>query len=181
MKRRWRMVVGVVVVAVLGVLAWSQYWVATGRAATVEQGRLYRSAALPPDRLVEFCRTRGIRTVVDLRKVSTDTVEEGESLARAGIRHVALPTGQVPSAETVRHFLTVMDDRRNDPVLVHCTHGVGRTGVFSAIYRMEYQGWSSRSAILEAIVMAGFGSFGPGNPKAAFLSTYVPRAKARSR
>jgi len=181
MKLRWQTIVGLVVLAVLGALAWSQYWVATGRMATVERGRLYRSAALSPERLVEFCRTRGIRTVVDLRKPSNETVAEGGALAQAGIRHVALPTGQVPSAETVRQFLAVMDDRRNDPVLVHCTHGVGRSGVFSAIYRMEYQGWSSRSAILEAVVIAGFGSFGPGNSKAAFLSTYVPRAKARPR
>jgi protein tyrosine phosphatase len=180
MTTRRRVIVGIVV-AVVGAVAWSQYWVVTGRITTVERGRLYRSAALAPDALVAFCRSHGIRTVIDLRKTSGDTESEGAALAHAGIRHVALPTGQVPDADTVRRFLAVMDDRATGPVLVHCTHGVGRTGVFAAIYRMEYQGWSSRAAIFEAMAVAGFGSFGPGNSKAAFLSAYVPRAGARPR
>ncbi len=180
MTPRRRKMLGLALAVTVGLVAYSQYWVLTGRVATVEPGRLYRSAALPADTLVAFCRAHGIRTVVDLRKTSNDTASEGQVLAAAGIRHVALPTGQVPDAETVRRFLAVMDDRGNAPVLVHCTHGVGRTGVFSAIYRMEYQGWSARTAVLEAMALAGFGSFGPGNAKAAFLLDYVPRAKART-
>lgn len=180
MTTRRRTIVGLAVASVIGALACSQYWVMTGRSATVETGRLYRSAALPPDRLIEFCRERRIRTVIDLRETSNDTTAEAEALARAGIRHVAVPTDQVPSPDAVRRFLAVMDDDRNSPVLVHCVHGVGRTGVFSAVYRMEYQGWSSRASILEAMALAGFGSFGPRSAKTAFLSGYVPRSKRHS-
>ena len=147
----------------------------SGRVATVEQGRLYRSAGLPAERLLELCRTHRITTVVDFRETGAGTASERQVLARAGITYVALPSEQVPSAETVRAFLTVMDERRTEPVLIHCVHGVGRTGVFSAIYRMEYQGWSHGAAIFEAMLISGFGSFGPGSPKAAFLSAYVPR------
>lgn len=174
MNRR-RTILVVLVLGTLAAIAYSQYWVLTGRFATVESGRLYRSAAMSADRLIEYCRRHGITTVVDFRKTLPDTSAEAQALARAGITHVALPTGQVPSPETVAGFLRAMDAKQNERVLIHCAHGVGRTGVFSAIYRMEYQGWSNRAAILEAVVMSGFGSFGPGNSKAAFLSAYNRR------
>jgi hypothetical protein len=175
MTTRRRTLLVLIAALLLAVLGSSQYWVLSGRVATVEKGRLYRSAGLPSERLLEICRKYRITTVIDFRKTAAETAEERQALARAGIAHVALPSPQVPSAETVGRFLAVMDEKRNEPVLIHCTHGVGRTGVFSAIYRMEYQRWPRGAAIFEAMLMAGFGSFGPGNSKAAFLSAYTVR------
>jgi hypothetical protein len=179
MTRR-RTIVVLIGAAALAALAYSQYWVLTGRAATVEAGRLYRSAAMPADRLLEFCRRHLITTVVDFRKEPADARAEAEALARAGIEHVHLPTGQVPSDDTVAQYLRLMDAKRAGPVLIHCTHGVGRTGVFSAIYRMEYQGWPNWRAIAEAVMLSGFGSFGPGNSKAKYLSAYTRRRERQA-
>ncbi|MFO7691682.1 MAG: tyrosine-protein phosphatase [Vicinamibacterales bacterium] len=180
MTRR-RAILTIAAALVLTALAYSQYWVLTGRTGTVVQGRLYRAAAMPADALVAFCRRHGISTVVDLRKESGDTRAEAEALARAGIRHVSLGTGQVPAPDTVEKFLGLMDATPGEPVLLHCTHGVGRTGVFAAIYRMEYQGWPAWRAIAEAVVFSGFGSFGPGNSKSEFLRDYTPRNQKRAR
>jgi protein tyrosine phosphatase (PTP) superfamily phosphohydrolase (DUF442 family) len=177
---RRRTITVLMAAGVLAALGYSQYWVFTGRVATIESGRLYRSAGLSADRLLDVCRRHGIVTVVDFRKESVETRAEAESLERVGIRHVALPTGQVPSSDTVAQFLRLMDGSRGEPVLIHCTHGVGRTGVFSAIYRMEYQGWPRWRAIAEAMLLSGFGSFGPGNSKAAYLSTYRPRGSGQT-
>ena len=179
MSRR-RTTIVLAATGLIAALGYSQYWVLTGRVATVEPGRLYRSAGLPPDRLLEICRRHGITTVVDLRKDPTQTRAEAEILAREGIQHVSLPTGQVPSAETVVEFLRLMDGKRGEPVLIHCTHGVGRAGVFSAIYRMEYQGWPHWRAIAEAIALSGFDSFGPGSAKEKYLSAYTPRRSRRT-
>jgi protein tyrosine/serine phosphatase len=176
-----RRTIAVVMTAVLiAAVGASQYWVLRGRVATVEPGRLYRSALLSPDRLLDVCRRHGITTVVDFRKEPEEARAEAEVLARAGIRHVNLPTGQVPSAETVAQFLRLMDTKRDEPVLIHCSQGVGRTGVFGAIYRMEYQGWPRWRAIADAAVFAGFGSFGPRNPKTTFLWGYTPRRSRRT-
>jgi protein tyrosine/serine phosphatase len=176
-----RRTIAVVMTAALAAAAvgGSQYWVLRGRVAAVEPGRLYRSALLSTDRLLDVCRRHGITTVVDFRKEPEEARAEADVLARAGIRHVNLPTGQVPSAETVAQFLRLMDAKRGEPVLIHCRHGVGRTGVFSAIYRMEYQGWPRWLAITEAVAFSGFDSFGPGNSKAEFLSHYTPRRSGR--
>ena len=94
-----------------------------------------------------------------------------------GIRYVWLHSTQVPEPENVEAFLELMDDPANHPVLVHCEHGVGRTGVMSALFRMEYEGWSAAAAIEEARRYAHFGSFGEGQDKRVFLEGYVPRAR----
>ena len=174
MTRRRRVFLWVGLTA-LGLLAASQYWVWAGRFAPVVPGRLYRSAELPPASLAELCRRHSITLVVDFRKDSPLPAEEAEVLRRAGIAHLNLPTGQVPSPATVARFLEEMDRRPRDRVLLHCAQGVGRTGVFSAIYRMEYQGWSPRAATIEQLIFSGFGSFRPGSDKARFLAAYRPQ------
>jgi predicted protein tyrosine phosphatase len=142
----------------------------------VEPGRLYRSAELPATRLVGLCRRYGITTVVDFRGDSATVRVEAAALARAGITHVNIPAEQVPSAEAVAKFLRLMDEKPRDCTLIHCEVGVGRTGVFAAIYRMEYHGWPAAFATLEAMAYSGFGSFYPWSPKARFLAGYKPRA-----
>ena len=144
-----------------------------GRYAIVDPGRLYRSAEYAPWRLVEECKRLGIRTVVDFRNESADTDAEAKALAEAGIRHAHLATGQVPPPEIVDAFLEIMSDEKNLPVLIHCEHGVGRTGLHAAIYRMEFQGWSKKCARFEAMLLAGFDSFQKDTDKARFLESYT--------
>ena len=81
----------------------------------------------------------------------------------------------MPRPEAVAEFLKIMDEEANLPVLIHCEHGVGRTGVFAAIYRMEYQGWPNARAQWEALALAGFESFREDRPKGRFILDYVPR------
>ena len=87
-----------------------------------------------------------------------------------------IPSTQVPPPEAIDAFLKIMDDASGRPVLIHCTHGVGRTGVFAAIYRMEYQGWSNERARREAMLLAGFDSFRKHTAKAKFILAYEPRS-----
>jgi hypothetical protein len=156
----------------LAVLGWDM----AGRHYTVEEGRLYRCAARSPESLVAFCKERGIRTVIDFRFPDPAVATEAQALAAIGVRHLNLATDQIPPDSVVERFLEIMDDRSNDPVLIHCTHGVGRSGLFMAIYRMEYQGWSQRKAWLEALAVASFGSFRPGSAKERYLFSYQTRA-----
>ncbi len=57
----------------------------------------------------------------------------------------------------IDQLLTVLDDESNYPVLIHCHAGLHRTGILTAVYRMEYEGWSPGEAYRE---MKGQG-FGP--------------------
>jgi protein tyrosine phosphatase (PTP) superfamily phosphohydrolase (DUF442 family) len=164
-----------IVLLLVGIGGYLGYWAAMGRYAVVDPDRLYRSAQYAPWRLVEECKRLGIRTVVDFRNASPEVDAEALALGEIGVRFAHLDTGQVPPPEIVDAFLEIMSDEKNLPVLIHCEHGVGRTGVHAAIYRMEFQGWSKRCARFEAMLLAGFDSFQKDTDKARFIESYTPR------
>jgi len=168
-------VLGSVLLVLIATAGYLGYWAAMGRFAVVDPGHLYRSAEMTPSRLAETCTRLGIHTVVDFREGSPKVDAEAEALREIGVEHVHLPTGQVPSLEVVDAFLQIMSDKKRHPVLIHCEHGVGRTGLHVAIYRIEFQGWSKSRARLEAMLLAGFDSFQEGTDKARFLEAYTPR------
>lgn len=151
------------------------YWELTDKFVTVDKGNLYRSAELHSNKLLKLSQKYGIRTVIDLRVEDDKAQIESSVLETIGVKHVHIPSGQIPTREAVEAFIKIMDDPQNRPVLIHCIHGVGRTGIFSAIYRVEYQNWSHTHALLEAMLLAGFGSFRPNSDKAKFISDYEPR------
>ena len=68
-----------------------------------------------------------------------------------------------------------MDDKSNYPVLIHCYHGIGRAQVYSAVYRIEYEGWSNEEARQKAAFPVTFSSFDNGTPKGEFLKSYISR------
>ena len=79
-------------------------------------------------------------------------------------------------------FLALMDDPDNYPVLVHCRAGLHRTGVLIAMYRMEYDGWSSFEA-LEELRGHGFGrmnSYAPNEYIWQYVIAYQPRDRNRT-
>jgi protein tyrosine phosphatase (PTP) superfamily phosphohydrolase (DUF442 family) len=166
-----------IVLLLVGIGGYLGFWAAMGRFAVVDPGHLYRCAEYAPWRLVEECRRLGIRTVVDFRNASPEVDAEALALDEIGVKYAHLGTGQVPTPEVVDAFLEIMSDEANHPVLIHCEHGVGRTGVHAAIYRMEFQGWSKECARLEAMLLAGFDSFQKGTDKARFIESYTPRLR----
>ena len=58
--------------------------------------------------------------------------------------------------KVIDEYLAILDDPTNYPILIHCKAGLHRTGVFAAVYRMEYNGWSKQAALQE-IRDLGFG------------------------
>jgi len=177
LPRFWRYVLALLLVILLVGGALYLNWILQYRLTTVMEGRMYRSRLMPADHLTEVCQDLGLRTVIDFRGRETDPWEERDALAKIGVRHIHLPSHQVPAKEVVDAFLEIMDDSNNFPVLIHCVHGIGRAGVFSAIFRMEYQGWENERARREANLLGGFSSFDPDKPKGEFLLQYVPRSK----
>ena len=87
------------------------------------------------------------------------TVTEDEALHQAemrichdkGIKWVSLPmSSQKPPMDfQVIQWLKVIRDPRHHPVLVHCTHGVNRTGMLVTVYEAEINGKDARQAFLE--------------------------------
>lgn len=106
---------------------------------------LYRSA-LPDEQGYAAADDMGIKTVVNLRPGKGAEKPVG----RADPAYVNIPVRTAePTYDQAREFFKVVDDAERTPVLVHCYHGADRTGAFTALYRINRQGWSKDEAIRE--------------------------------
>jgi len=138
--------------------------------------KFYRSGEMTAEGFVDAFERLGIHTVINVQDdfpdpdlnqtfLNRNTVHESELCARHGVRYVALAPDLIsrrsvgPSHPAViDQFLSILDDERNYPVLIHCKAGLHRTGVLCAVYRMEYQGWSADEAYTE-LKAHGFGDW----------------------
>jgi protein tyrosine/serine phosphatase len=177
-KRIGLLFTGAFLVSLLVVAAVYGYWVfVEHRLLTVTEDQVYRSGAMPLETLQNAIRKYGIRTVIDLRKPSKEVDTEHTALALMGVQHFNLPSKQVPADETIKAFLEIMDNRENRPVLIHCHNGVGRAVLFTAIYRMEYEGWSNENARRASRLILYKSAFSLDSSKGKFLQEYVPRSR----
>jgi hypothetical protein len=155
----------------------------------VEPGVLYRSGQLERVGLDRVVREYNIQTVVSFRDVRDDKEPDPDLLGEQrfcesqGIAYVRLTpklwgpdaTGRVPVEENVREFVRVIGERRKaGAVLIHCMRGVHRTGAYTAIYRMEFDGWSNADAIAE-MVDRGYDTLDEDPDLLQYLENYVPR------
>ena len=134
----------------------------------------YYRGAEPDSRDYADLAAIGIRTLVDLRGKDVDPAEQLEA-AQAGLAYVQIPmtTHEVPTKAKLDEFLQIVTDPERQPVYVHCVGGRHRTGVMTAIYRIERDGWSADQAFHE---MKAY-KFGPDylHPEfKAFVYRYTP-------
>jgi protein tyrosine/serine phosphatase len=104
---------------------------------------------------VAWLKRRGVKTVVNLRRVHGD--REQARVEAAGMRYVHIPlaASEPPEPGQITAFLRLLRDPSAGPVFVHCAQGVDRTGTMLAIYRMEVERWSNSRAYDE---MMSFGA-----------------------
>jgi tyrosine-protein phosphatase SIW14 len=149
----------------------------------VDEGKLYRSAQLDVPSLKQLVREYGFRTIVSLRDgEKTLDREEEEWAASMGIKHVRIPPRAwwtpdgkwpVPAEIGLAEFRDIMKNPRNHPVLIHCWGGVHRTGLYCAVYRMDFQHWLKPDAIAEMRAL-GYTILDQHTDVQAFLERYQP-------
>ena len=188
-RHRSRLSVALLWIAAFAILfgGWYAYDVhIRHRLHAVTDGQVYKSAAMPPEEMATVAKRLGLRAVIDFRTYvpgqdSTNTTPledirgEARALAAIGVRHIHLPTPQVPDAAVVDKFLSVMADPANRPVLIHCYHGIGRAELFTALYRIEFEGWSNDRARHATRFFLPGSSFSDRTAKGRFLMTYQPQ------
>ncbi len=145
----------------------------------VERGVLYRSGQMRRAGLERLHDREGIRTIIDLTAENRDDplVREETDFAREkGLRYLHLPLSDKAGefGPAVERFLEELDDPGNRPVLLHCWNGVRRTGILTAVYRMEYQRATNAEALAGLTLFRRTGEdFDPAERK--FILDYVPR------
>lgn len=111
---------------------------ANGNLHTVVEGELYRSATLQPERLREVIRSRGIRTIVNLRGHNEHSAwyrEETRIAGETDVKLIDLPwsaSRELTDAQVAAFFEVLADAPR--PILIHCRSGADRTGLAAALY-----------------------------------------------
>ncbi|WP_172282511.1 dual specificity protein phosphatase family protein [Chryseobacterium sp. LAM-KRS1] len=158
---------------------------------TISENKVYNSGVIPPDKLPEVLKSHNIKTVIDLRdglqqtELNPETkkqvnAEENAVDKLSGIHYFNLPTDQIPQDSTVKKFLSIMDNPKNYPVLIHCHHGVGRSRLFSSLYRIEYENFTNEKARANARFLWEFGSnFSKNSDKGTYLLNYKKRASGK--
>ncbi len=154
---------------------------------TISEGKVYKSGVIPPDEIESYVKKYGIKSIVDLRFPGTDDTinnpeipveltAEKEAVAKIqGVNYFNNGSDQVPVQENLDSFFKIMDNKDNYPILIHCYHGIGRAQMYSAIYRIEYEGWSNEDARHKAAFPFTFSPFDDGTPKGEYLKTYKSR------
>ncbi len=173
---RWFLGLGVAaLVTVVPFLYYRWEYTHNKRLRVVEPGRVYRSGQLTVAGFREAVARYGIRTIINLQDEYSDpdiavgyftqkTERETALCRQLGVRYVYIPPDLIPRRavragehpRAIDRFLEVLDDSANYPVLIHCRAGLHRTGVMTAVYRMEYQGWTPQQALRE-VKRNGFG------------------------
>jgi tyrosine-protein phosphatase SIW14 len=163
----------------------------------VDPGILYRSGTLTASGFREVIKEYGIRTIINVRDdypepeldecfFACGSISERKLSQSLGVRYIFLAPDLVDrrkvSAErpkAIDGFLALMDDPANHPVLLHCKAGLHRTGRLTAIYRMEYMGWSPGEALRE-LRANGYGYIAASEADEfiiQFVENYVPRSQ----
>lgn len=108
---------------------------------TVVEGRVYRSAQLPPEKLKDFVAKHNIRTVVNLRGRAPSDWYPLEARATQELRisqeDITTSANHLPSPTEMQRMVEVFDQTQY-PILIHCQQGADRTGLACACYMLLY-------------------------------------------
>lgn len=152
MKRRTKIITALVVlVMVAGGAYWYFIQVALPHFGTVREGMLYRSGQ-PRGLGLTWVKHYGIRTLINLRKPHSDgTPAEKAYAAENGLKFYNFSIGRSHEdiERTVNRFLEIVDEKSHWPILLHCSRGKERSGVLSAVFRIEYDRWPNEQALQE--------------------------------
>jgi protein tyrosine/serine phosphatase len=154
---------------------------------TISEGKVYKSGVIPPNEIADYVNKYHIKSIVDLRfpgtgddvnnpEIPAELLAEKNAIAKlTGVNYFNDGSDQVPNKKNLDLFFKIMDNKDNYPVLIHCYHGIGRAQLYSAIYRIEYEGWSNEKARHQAAFPFIFSSFDDGKPKGEYLKSYISR------
>ena len=113
-------------------------------------GKVYSGIQPGNDRDYAFLKSRGIKTLLNLRKYlfwSERTMHERATAHGFLYRHAGMPTLWTrPKDPEVEEALSALADAELQPIYVHCRLGKDRTGMIVALYRVLYQKWDACDA-----------------------------------
>jgi protein tyrosine/serine phosphatase len=116
---------------------------------TVLEGKIYRSGQPKEAQLERWIQKYHLRTIIVLKP--TLRRQEIEMAERYGVsvHHIPMSSYRAPSEEQWHKILVLLTDEQNFPLLYHCHSGADKTGIITAMYRVEVQHGPLWKALLE--------------------------------
>lgn len=169
-------IIGIIVVAVLVGAGLFLFRFQTYHFAVVRPGVLYRMGMRDTRELDNVLRRVHPKTVVCL--VSDEEVNDpskgdfkGEFavLKKDGITldRIRINAGGSPTAAQIEQFLHIVQNKKNQPVIVHCAQGVERTGMMVAAYQRDVLGYDKQQALNSVKI------FGKGIERAEHVKQFI--------
>jgi protein tyrosine/serine phosphatase len=103
----------------------------------------------------QWIKDHGWKSDINLRSEADDSKIEGFNELGLNYLHLKIVDLSVPSEEQAQQYLSFITNPLNQPAIVHCKAGIGRTGIMTALYRYSVQGWSMDDAISESRLFMG--------------------------
>lgn len=107
----------------------------------------------------QYLKSIGIKTVIKLNRYSSYVNEENElaSAQRHGInvKEILMQPDDfphnwnlwsTPTDEQIETAVSMLEDKNNWPIYIHCSHGKDRTGLIVAIYRVRNDNYCKSKA-----------------------------------
>lgn len=114
---------------------------------------LYRSRQPDAD-AQPLLKRLGVVTVVDFIKESDSKWLSDPTVT---LIQIPLQTVHIDDEDIIQSLRAIQTAQEKGPVLMHCKHGLDRTGLVAAMYRIVVQGWSKQAA-LDEMEHGGYGS-----------------------
>jgi tyrosine-protein phosphatase SIW14 len=125
--------------------------------AVVADGILYRSGLLRPEQLAEAIDRYQIKTVFSFTYSGADDCQKVCQEKKVRRYFAYLPGDGVGPDDPYLRFIEIASDPANQPLLVHCSAGVQRTGGAVALFRSVVQGWDFQRSVAEMVSMGNEG------------------------
>lgn len=155
----------------------------------ITEGKVYKSGVIPPEKIADYVKEYGIKTIIDFRHgeigdelnpANLNEIEKEKVAIDAidGVTHVHIPSVQIPTEENLKKFYETLDNESVYPVLLHCYHGTGRAMIYSSIYRIEYENMDNNEARkgTRPFYSLPFSSFSESKEKGEYLINYKKRS-----
>lgn len=117
----------------------------------VEKGKLYRSGQPDKDDFKYIAGKLKIKTLVIFKKDVEPSERKLASQYGIQLYHLTMSAGTPPTDEQLSIFFNIVTNSQNHPSWIHCQGGADRTGIMTALYRIEFNNWSKMKAIIEMI------------------------------
>lgn len=125
--------------------------------AIVDPGKLSRSGQ-PNKTDFAYLKKAGYKTIINLRYPGeyNEETDDAKIAGAADFNYISIPIkdGAAPTNEQAKTFLKAIKNNTG-LIHVHCRGGIGRTGVMTALYRFEINGWPMEKAIEESRLFEG--------------------------